>query len=432
MKIVFQKVCKLALIFVFVVIACFALTVGTALIPRRAIRENMHVSAEYMCEKPTVYTLVDFIRASQIDHFADCMTLSIAYYLDEETPVRSAMLCSFYGAPTLKMNEHLLESVETDIEADREYLRYWHGSSVFMRFFHLFWNIQQIYIFHAVILSVLIILLVSMLIRYHMLPEAIAFVISMAVVSIWYVPFCLETTWMFLVMLPASIIAIRLSLTRQYEGLPLFFLLTGMVAAYIDFLTAETLTLLVPLLFMLRIRSKQALLENWKLTAKGFAAWGIGYLGMWVSKWVIASIVLQENVMPYVIGHINERLVGDVGEFHGWKLVTEAIRLNLKTLFPYEYGISGAVLVFAFILICVVLPVALERVVLRKEINWEIVPIYLTIGFIPFIRFTVLSNHSYIHRFMTHRALAATALALCFIVFELVDHVPRKSVIRND
>ena len=41
-------------------------------------------SAEYMCEHPTQRRIIDWISASRIDHYADCITLSIAYELNED------------------------------------------------------------------------------------------------------------------------------------------------------------------------------------------------------------------------------------------------------------------------------------------------------------------------------------------------------------
>ena len=412
---------KNAIKFLLVLCLLFAIMVVSALIPREAVRPKMLESAEYMCERQSTFLVRDFLTASVIGRYADCITISIAYYLDENHPVESAMWTSFYGAHTSRMNELLLEGISEDLSPNQEYLRYWHGSSAVIRFLHLFWNIRTIYIFHAILMAGLYILLLYLLIRNGMLPETLAFTLSMVIVSVWYVPLCLEYTWMFLVMLVAAILAIRSSLDCRYSHIGVFFLVTGMVAAYLDFLTTETLTLLIPLLFILRIRSRQGMGENWAIMVKSCISWGIGYVGMWVSKWILASVILNQNVMPMVIDHIDERLNGSFG-LSGLAFIKAAIARNLKCLFPYEYGISGAVLVFVFIVVVVIIPVARNRVTIREKINKQIIPVYVFIATVPFIRFAVLRNHSYAHRFFTHRALASSILALCFIVIELVEY----------
>ena len=142
---------------------------------------------------------------------------------------------------------------------------------------------------------------------------------------------------------------------------------------------------------------------------------------MWVMKWITASIVLGENVMPYVTGHVAERIGGSVVGYHiTGNTYIDTLLLNLRNLFPYEYGLSGAVLVFLLIL-AMLFPVATGRVGLREKINGSNVVLFAAIGLIPYIRYLVLHNHSYIHNFFTYRAQAATVMAVCFIILELVE-----------
>ena len=89
---------------------------------------------------------------------------------------------------------------------------------------------------------------------------------------------------------------------------------------------------------------------------------------MWVMKWFLASIVLKENVLPYVTGHVTERINGAVSGYHiTWNTYLDTLLLNLRNLFPYEYGLSGAVLVVAFIFAVIVLPVVAGHVKMRKN-----------------------------------------------------------------
>ena len=157
-------VIKYILTFLMVLIILFSLLLCSALIPRDAVRTQMLESAEYMCERQSTFLVRDFLTASVIDRYADCITISIAYYLDENHPVESAMWTAFYGAHTSRMNEMLLEGISDDLAPNHEYLRYWHGSAAVIRFLHLFWNIRTIYIFHAVLMAGLYIILLILLI----------------------------------------------------------------------------------------------------------------------------------------------------------------------------------------------------------------------------------------------------------------------------
>ena len=149
---------------------------------------------------------------------------------------------------------------------------------------------------------------------------------------------------------------------------------------------------------------------------------------MWIMKWILASIVLGIDVMPYVQSHISERLNGYVvGYPLSGNFYVDTIVMNIRNLFPFEYGISGAVLLFILAAIFIVMPVATGRIVLRKTINGWRIGLYATLGFIPYVRYIVLHNHSYVHFFFTYRAQAATVMAICFIILELVQRTPKKA-----
>ena len=149
---------------------------------------------------------------------------------------------------------------------------------------------------------------------------------------------------------------------------------------------------------------------------------------MWAMKWLLASFVLHKNVMPYVTGHIEERMGGAVTGVSSKTYISTAIIENLKCLFPYEYGLSGAVLVMVIVIVFVVLPVMLNRVTLRHRICKSRLALYAVLAAVPFIRFAVLHNHAYLHYFFTFRALASSVMALCFIVLELIEPTRRKAV----
>lgn len=51
------------------------------------------------------------------------------------------------------------------------------------------------------------------------------------------------------------------------------------------------------------------------------------------------------------------------------------------------------------------------------------------LGLVPYLRYIVLSNHSYLHEYFTYRAQAATVMALCALVWLCIrDNKPTKKV----
>ena len=50
----------------------------------------------------------------------------------------------------------------------------------------------------------------------------------------------------------------------------------------------------------------------------------------------------------------------------------------------------------------------------------------LLLGLLPFLRYFVLNNHSYLHEIFTYRALASTILALFAILWYSMEFFPKK------
>ncbi len=142
----------------------FSVMIGMALVPRNAVRKNMLESAEYLGQGQSIFRIRSFLNSSMIDHYADTITISIAFYLDEKHPITSTMWTSFNESQTT-INEALVDTLLDDTPANKEYLRYWHGSAAIIRFLHLVWNIKQIYLFHAVFMMFLYFILSYILLK---------------------------------------------------------------------------------------------------------------------------------------------------------------------------------------------------------------------------------------------------------------------------
>lgn len=406
---------------VFIVTAIFltGILVLSACIPQSAIRENVQKSAEYLCEGELFGMVVDGANGSKIDRYADSILLAIAYQYDSEHPLRSVMLSSYYYLPYQNENENLLLAVTEGYGPNQQYLRYWHGSNTFVRPLLVCFSLKQIYMIHGVMLAVLVLLLLLILIKNKAYIPALGVFLGLVVTAAWFVPLSLEYTWTYMLMLLLSIIGVEASL-RQRKYIPFLFLIGGMVTSYMDFLTTETLTLTVPLLLILWIQynrsTETSRVSLWKKIVRDVILWGIGYVGMWISKWILASVVLQENVMPYVSGHMEERLGGDIG-IGRWQYLWGAVSRNLACLFPFGYGAPGVLAGIALVLFAFYV----GYVYRGKQFSVQKVVCYAFLGLIPYVRYLVLHNHSYLHSFFTYRAQMATVLAVVLILEEVVD-----------
>ena len=429
-----------------------ALLLLTALIPRTAIREKSLDSAEYLCEGELFGDVMEGVDGSRIDRYADAILLNIAYHLDARYPLRSVALSAYYFTPDHEENENYLIGVRDDMEINRQYLRYWHGSVALVRPLLTFLDVKGIYILNAILLVGLSGVFLMMCVRRRDYALVVAYLSAVILTRCWYVPLSLEYTWTFMLMLIGFITVMTLYGKGLGKYYGVFFALMGMATSFLDFLTTETITLLMPLLTLLWLGhygsegstsgnldaakgaaartvtgSKDGDVGNAPSRIRVFmcrrdlrmalacsACWLLGYALMWASKWVLCSAVMRENAMPYVSEHVAERLSGDMGVGTA-AFIAGAVTRNISCLFPLGYG---AVSVIGFIALIVF---ALYRgfVYRRDGADVGFIVLMTLIGLIPYVRYLVLHNHSYIHYFFTYRAQAATVMAIVLIVAAL-------------
>ena len=415
----FKSIIKYLVIYVCVLAGLTGMLVLTAKIPQNKINANTLESAEFLCEEEVFIQAVKAVKSTTIDRYADSILIAIAYQYDSDNALESIIWSSYYNNPLKNENDNLYVAVTEGVEANKQYLRYWHGSNVIVRTLLMFFDIQEIYVLNAVMIALLVIILFVVLIKKKAYVPVVGIAIGLIATAVWLVPMSLEYTWTYLVMLVMAIVSVKLSYRKKLDNISVLFMVGGMVTNYLDFLSTETLTLTVPLLLILWIKDKEEKTDkkdSIRFVAKNVVAWGIGYVGMWISKWIISAIVLGENVMPYVSEHIGERLGGDVG-LNIFQYILGAVARNIRCLFPLDYGVGGLVVGLGIGLFALYI----GYVHYGKKEDKSMIPMYVFIAFIPYIRFIVLHNHAYLHYFFTYRAQMATVLATIFILDLLTD-----------
>lgn len=418
---------KKMLVYILVLLlVCFFATLAmaaVAMIPRDNIQAKLEESAEYLTqhEEHFPYHVLEGVDACGLDEVADANLLNIAAYFDEKNPLETAVYARRYLAEEGMRNEGFRRVVTEEIEPNDMYFRYWHGSLLFVRPMLLIWNIQQIYVINTVVMAALFVWLMIALFRKELKTEAIALIVSMIAVNAWIVPWCLEFTWMFLVMEAGSIIALKM--TMKGKGLNMLFFLTGIVTIFLDFFTTELLTLLIPLMLVIRVRERRGSHIR-EFAVKSSILWGMGYIGMWVMKWLIMSLISGQNALQLVKQHICLHLGVESSQTQIQSLMNTLGR-NIKCLFPFAYGWIATI--FSFLIITIVAIVIVKKHMIVRREERRPVQAYVLIGLIPYIRYIIIRHHSLIHYFFTYRAQAATVMALCFAIAEVVqiNHKPK-------
>ena len=407
---------SLPLVFFLTAALLFGFLLLSTLVPKEAIRPRMQTSAEYLCDGELFGAAVPGVLSSRIDRYADSILLGIAWQYDRENALRSVLLSEYYHLPYQNENVNLRDAVTKDLPANQQYLRYWHGSAGLVRILTSFLTLPQIYLWHGILLGGLFLTLLIRLIRRRERALGLGLLIGAVGITGPLVPLSLEYTWVFLILLAQLHLLISRRFPKTQEALLVFFLVSGMVTNYLDFLTCETLTLLVPLLVLLWIGRGQ---ENvsWKSLFFRALSWLAGYAGMFLAKWLLAGAVMGENPFPYVLEHIEERTIGAAGDAGFFQELLVAPFRNLASVFPMGYGALGTAIACAALLFAVYV----GYVYRRKTCDKALLTRLAAVGAVPYLRYLALANHSYLHYFFTFRAQLAALLAAALILGELVE-----------
>lgn len=422
-----KKVLKYIILFLLVLILLMSFLVITAKIPKEDVKGNIKESEICFRKADEIVRKFNIREYSHLDIYADSILLNITYCIDEMHPLSSVLEAKYY-VKDLKykaIDYDFEELVRKSPEPNMQYIRYWHGSVGIVRILLTFMNLWEIYILNAIVLSILTIILLILLFKKKAIALGVSFIIGLIMTFAIMVPFCLEYTWTFYIMLITSILTVKWK--DDDKKINILFFITGMITCFFDFLSTEIITITVPLLILLILKIKDRKITNDKeallFIVKSLFLWFIAYAFMWLAKWIISSIVLKIDAFNYVKWQAKRRINGGIAGIDQTELWMRAIERNVLTLYPLNLRKTISRPLSLIIVIVIFLLILIQRKN-RKKI-W-ILEAILLIGMLPYIRYALLSNHSYIHYFFTFRSQIVSIMAIVLIIIYSIEFLKEK------
>jgi hypothetical protein len=403
-------------VFSVLLLGLYLLSVLCVTVPNRAITRHMLESAVYISNEDPYVFPEDGKYQNITDNLADQMWLNIGWHMGSGNPFISALDTRYYDGMEFGPPVGLFLSVTRGYEANTDYTRYWHGTAALMRVLHLFTDLQGIRIMGMVCLIVLIARTVMSLVKYGHWDLAVCLLVSLLGVQVWSLRLSVEYLPCFLICFGLCPAFVRLEKQGDVY-LNILCVISGTLTAFFDFLTTETVTVLIPLILVIAIRSRESRLGSPKKVAKTLMfcglCWGLAYAGTFLVKWCAVSLVTGENHFLAAMQSVNQRIDGVVveGSLHKAPGVLMPIVSNLTVLFDgtsrteYRQVISGLIL-FGFPTL-----VACRLYQVRRKPRPG-TAFLLVLGSVVFLRYGILANHSYLHSFFTYRALVSTILSV--------------------
>lgn len=422
------KYCLYPVVFFVCLGLLWGLLMLSNLIPNSKIEDKLMDSSLYYMENDAFADLGKDKMYNVEDNYADAILLNIIWNMDSDTVLKSSLDTKYYDGEEYGVNYGLFAALN-GVDANMDYSRYWHGSASIVRTMLTFINVQQIKMTIAVVIWLLIGVNCLLLVKKNQYFAAISLIISMLSVHIWNIRLALEYEWAFLVcfmLLPFFILLEK----KGDRVLGSLFIISGVMTAFFDFLTVETIPFFIPAIIILIMQIQENRLKDYKETIKWgirhFVTWAMAYGMTFVMKWSLASIVAGENKFISALTSVEERLVG-VGDLENSSLIKRmvyAVLANLSTLFGGTHRIEMPRIFLGTMAIFVILG-SIFYLFRKTKLNKDIAIIMAILAFVPFVRFIVLSNHSYLHEFFTYRVLSISILSMITLLWYNIE-VPIK------
>lgn len=413
--------------------ALWLLLLCAAAIPNGAVRANMERSAlAYADKDPFAFTGGARYSAVQ-DNYADAILLNVAWNMGVGDPLAATLNTGYYDGGDLGENAGLYLTVTRGAAPNTDYTRYWHGSALVLRPLLLLMDAEGIKLLGFGAILTLGLLTLALLLRRGHPDLAAALALSLAAVRVWNLRLSLEYQPMFL--LCFLLCPLYLSLERRGDrALVLLSVAGGAAAAFFDFLTTETVTILLPLLLVTAVRAKEDRLGGFRrglgLSLHCGAGWLLAYGGAFLTKWTAASLVTGENKFAAALASVAERVgmapaLGDEVP----KTALSAVTANLTALFGGTARVEPVRAVLGLAVTALVLG-SIYYLFRSGEKRRDGSLLLLLLGGAVFVRFLALNNHSYLHNFFTYRALVCPIFALLTALFLNTGPPGRKGVRR--
>lgn len=400
-----KKTRNLIIVFFLTVLLGFGLMVFTYMLPSGRVKNNIANSDTSF----SVNDLISGYHTTHLDNYTDSLILGeLAYKNPDVGVIKNAM--GVYGV--VEGTESFQKFISGQEAYITTYERYWHGNLAVLKPLFIFLKYQDVQLLMFLVEFFMLFMIVTLMRKNKLDKYIIPFLISVFLIHPETIGLSFQYSAMYCVLLLSLIILLQFK-DKIFDKklLIYYFMIIGMATSFFDFLTYPAITFGVPIVFYYLLEKEDvSLKDRFKKIILYGILWCIGYLGMWFSKWVIASIVFQENCIKQAINIIFFRSSAE--EFSRLSVITT----NLGIYKHYTYLI---------VFLCAILYYGIRLYKNKENISKErmllSIPLLL-ICLIPFAWYLVVSNHSYIHYWMTYRELIILFFAgQCLVEYNIID-----------
>ena len=399
--------------------ALWMLLTLAAAIPNEALVNNFEKSAVgYGSTDAFNFERAGYLN-SVSDNYADCILLSVSYYMGESKAHIAALSADYYRgeADGIGVNEAFLKSVTEGAVPDTDYSRYWHGMAAFVRVIHLFGDVECVKLFGFIAFAVMLALTLCMLALRKSYKSALALALAILCVQPWNLLLSMEYQPPFVIcflLCPLYLFFER----RNEKVLTVLSVIGGTLTAFFDFLSCETVAILLPVMLVIAVRTEEKRFSSFKKEATlaffSLVAFFAAFAFTFLAKWVLASLFTGENKLMAAFSsaslHVSSGVGYDVPKNDILRIILAPLA-NLTVLFYCTSRLDIARVMLSLALVTFVLG-SVFYLFNKKKKGYGAEALMLLLGTVVILRYAVLSHHSYMHEFFTYRALVSAVFAV--------------------
>lgn len=410
---------KSVIIVIIMSIVCFAGMCAVYSLPSERMAENVAESKNTLLEQDDEKTLEESGFFDYYDTGTNIIMLHEIIYPNTGSILRDAMLVPtpeyFKGGlndwiNTLYDKATTREYTQSDYKT---YSRYWHGYLVLLKPLFLLFNYNQILWINTIVLIILT--AVTLFFLYKRIGiYTIAFMAVIACMNPTHILRSFQMSSCYYAMIiTLLIIAIRCKEENKKE-MVLCFVIDGMILAFFDFLTYPMVALCIPLLLFVVLNKGDTFKSQLLFMIRNSLGFLMGYGGLWILKWLFATLLTEENVFLDGIQNTLHRV--------GMEEMSEDVLFDDSPIMAIKLNLETIINMQTLIILVVFLIIVLFVMFFKKEkitFNYSLLICGLLITISPFLWYTIVHNHCALHPHLEWRELVVSIGGLFVMLLSL-------------
>lgn len=411
---ILQSISKCTIAYAIMLILFTSLIIGVQFVPQAKTNHHIYTAIKQIEQEGIDKQVGIQLPFFKLDNFTDCYMMNIIASADTLHPIETAIM-NYFHLDERQLEKRNIAYQTEDVIKERNpnlpkqsYARYWHGYQVTLRPMLFFMDYSAIRLTNYILFTLLTIGCTWLIKKKLNTSIAVFFILTLLLVGFPIIPLSLQFSTCFYITLCSIFALLKYPwLSKKTEYLLTTFFVIGGITSYMDFLTTPQITLGLPMAIHLLASNKH---KKCQLVIFISIAWFAGYASIWASKWMMAYLLTQHNVMA----EVTEAAVCRSSDYVFGKHMTIANILTTIAHVVIKHHLLGKLWIVGMFFIGIIF--VYIKMIPNKKVFLNNLYLLLIVAIIP-TWYLALRNHSLLHYWFTWRACWVVLFCLLSFVY---------------